>query len=169
MPSNDVDLEVLLGWIPEAEGFRITILYNAPGDQEDNRYFGQDPIRFDLDALDDLRDETEVAEYGQLLSSMLFADAARVPLDKAVAASRTAPVHLRIVVDTHAPAKYHTIRWETICQPSSGQPLTTMQNIRFSRFMTPSLGSQPRLLARMGTVDALVVVANPTGIANFAS
>ena len=34
MPSNDVDLEVLLGWIPEAEGFRITILYNAPGDQE---------------------------------------------------------------------------------------------------------------------------------------
>ena len=75
---------------------------------------------------------------------MLFADAAQVPLDKAVAASQTAPVHLRIVVDPHAPPDYHAIRWETICQPSSGQPLTTRQNIRFSRFMAPSRGVQRR-------------------------
>ena len=92
MTANDVELEVLLGWVPEAEGFRITILYNAPGDREDDRYFGRDPIRFDLDALDDLQEETEVDDYGQLLGSMLFADSARVPLEKAVAASRTAPV-----------------------------------------------------------------------------
>ena len=170
MTANDVELEVLLGWVPEAGGFRITILYSAPGDQEDNRYFGRDPIRFDLEALnDDLRDETDVAEYGQLLGSMLFADAAQVPLDKAVAASQTAPVHLRIVVDPHAPPDYHAIRWETICQPSSGQPLTTRQNIRFSRFMAPSRGVQPTLLPRMGRMNALVAVANPAGIDNFAA
>jgi CHAT domain-containing protein/SIR2-like protein len=170
MAANDVELEVLLGWVPEAKGFRITILYSAPGDQEDNRYFGRDPIRFDLETLnDDLQGETDVAEYGQLLGSMLFADAAQVPLDKAVAASQTAPVHLRIVVDPHAPPDYHAIRWETICQPSTGQPLTTRQNIRFSRFMAPSRGVQPTLLPRMGEMDALVAVANPAGIANFAS
>jgi hypothetical protein len=167
--NNDVELEVLLGWVPEAEGFRITILYNAPGDREDDRYFGQDPIRFDLDTLDDLQEETGVDDYGQLLGSMLFADSARVPLEKAVAASRTAPVHVRIVVDPHAPPKYQAIRWETICQPGSGQPLTTMPNIRFSRFMAPSRGNQPTLHARMGTMNALVAVANPAGISNFAS
>jgi len=57
--TNAVDLEVLLGWVPQAEGFQLTILYNAPGDRDDDRYFGQHPVRLDLDRLDDVSDETD--------------------------------------------------------------------------------------------------------------
>jgi hypothetical protein len=167
MAATDVDLEVILGWIPEADGFRVNVLYNAPGDHDDYRYFGRDPVQFDLDDLDDLDGSGDIDAYGRLLGEILFKDSARALLDKALYASRTAPVHLRLVVDPKAPADYQQIRWETICQPESDVRLTINQNIRFSRFMASPDGSQPTPLARVGTLKALVAVANPANIGTY--
>lgn len=170
MPANnDVDLEVLLGWVPQAEGFQLTVLYNAPGDTDDDRYFGQEPVRLDIEALDELSHETDVDDYGTSLGRMVFVEAARATLAKALAASEHAPLHLRIVVDAHAPLQYQQIRWETLCDPDSGQRLTTSKNIRFSRYLPALRGNQPTVLARTDTMTALVVVANPADVSQHAA
>jgi CHAT domain/SIR2-like domain len=164
--ANEVDLEILLTWVPKAGGFIVTILYNAPGDRDDDRYLGREPVQIDVRELDDARSSPD--EYGKLLGAMVFPEGAAETLRKALAASRNAPLHLRAVIDPHAPPAYQAIRWETICEPDTGLRLTTSQNIRFSRFMTPARGNQPTLLARMGIMKALVVVANPSGVGNYA-
>jgi hypothetical protein len=165
--NNAVDLEVLLGWFPQAEGFQLTVLYNAPGDRDDDFYFGQHPVRLDLDALDDLSDETDVDDYGRLLGEMVFVDSTRATLARALDASESAPLHLRIGIDAHAPLRYHEIHWETLCAPDSGQRLTTSENIRFSRYLSAARGNQPTVIARRDTMTALVAVANPAGIDQF--
>jgi len=168
VPTNTIDLEVILGWVPEASGFLITVLYNAPGDHDDYRYFGSDPVRFDVAALAELRQDTDVDDYGQLLGEMLFSAGARVLLDRALRDSSDLPVHLRLVIDPKAPLEYQTIRWETLCRPGSGDRLTTSARIRFSRFLSNPEARQPSPLARVGDLEALVVVANPADVADYA-
>ena len=142
--DNAVDLEVLLGWVPEAEGFRLTVLCNAPGDREDDRYFGEHPVKLDLKRLDEVGDDTDVDDYGRLLGEMVFVDSTRATLARVLATSKSTPVNLRIAVDVHAPLRYHEIRWETLCSPDSGQRLTTSENVRFSRYLPTGRGTSRR-------------------------
>jgi hypothetical protein len=170
--SDDVDLEILLGWVPQAEGFQLTVLYNAPGDSNDDRYFGQQPVRLDLAALKELSDEADVDDYGLLLGEMIFIDSTRATLAKALKAleaSQSAALHLRIVVDAHAPLQYQEIRWESLCEPGTGRRLTTSEKVRFSRYLPAGRGNQPTVLARADAMTALVVVANPADIAQHAA
>lgn len=167
--NDDIDLEVLLGWVPQADGFKLTVLYNAPGDRDDDRYFGESPVRLDIETLDEYRDEIDIDEYGSRLGKMLFVDETGATLAKALDAGRFSPVHLRIAVDTHAPLRYQEILWETLCAPGSGQRLTTSQNIRFSRYLSADRGNQPAVLARTDMMSALVVVANPSDVGRYAA
>jgi hypothetical protein len=167
VPTKTIDLEVILGWVPEAAGFVVTVLYNAPGDHDDYRYFGRDPVRFDLATLAELKDN-QVDDYGRQLGEMLFPAGARVLLDRALRAGSDLPVHLRLVIDPKAPLVYQSIRWETLCRPGSGDRLTTDARIRFSRFLSNPEGRQPSPLARIGDLDALLVVANPTDVGDYA-
>ena len=168
MPAKTIDLEVILGWVPEASGFLVSVLYNAPGDHDDYRYFGREPVRFDLAALAELKQDSAVDDYGRLLGETLFPAGARVLLDRALRAGSDLPVHLRLVIDPKAPLDYQAIRWETLCQPGSGDRLTTSARIRFSRFLSNPEGRQPSPLARVGDLKALVVVANPADVGDYA-
>jgi hypothetical protein len=165
--NDDIDLEVLLGWVPQADGFKLTVLYNAPGDRDDDRYFGEEPIRLDTKTLDDYRDEIDIDEYGKRLGEMLFVDKTGATLTKALDAGKSAPLHMRIAVDIHAPLRYHEILWETLCAPDSRR-LTTSQNVRFSRYLSADRGNQPTVLARTDVMTALVVVANPADVSQHA-
>jgi hypothetical protein len=166
--SRDVDLEVLLNWVPQADGFTLTVLYNAPGERDDDRYFGEHPIKLNLEDLDERGDETDVDDYGRLLGEMVFVDDTRATLKAALDASRSASLNLRIAVDVQAPLRYHQIRWETVCAPGSGQRLTTSQRINFSRYLSPARGNRPTVFARTQIMTALVAVANPADVAQHA-
>jgi hypothetical protein len=166
MPTTGVDLEVVLSWVPSANGFLLNVLYNAPGDRDDYRYFGDKPVPIDLKRLQALS-KADVDDYGLALGEMLFPDAARGLLHKAVVASNKLPVHLRLVIDPRAPADYQAIRWETLCQPGSRLRLATTPRIRFSRFLSEAESLQPTPLPRAGELRALIAVANPSNVAGF--
>ena len=117
--STGVDLEVVLSWVPSAEGFLLNVLYNAPGDHDDYRYFGSKPVPIELETLGALSDAS-IDDYGVALGKMLFPDGARVLLNKAIEASNELTVHLRLVIDSKAPTDYQAIRWETLCHPGRG-------------------------------------------------
>jgi len=167
MSTNSVDLEIVLSWVPAVGGFLVTVLYNAPGEHDDYRFFKQEPIVFDVDRLAGLR-QAAVDDYGVALGEMLFPVESRHLLDKAVNASAEFPVHLRLVIDPKAPPAYQAIRWETLCHPDTGARLTTSGRIRFSRFIANVPGSGvPSVLARTGEQRALVAVANPADVSAF--
>jgi hypothetical protein len=165
--EEHADLDIILGWAPETDGFAVTMVYNAPGDIEDYPYFGDGPIKFDLNELNEIRDDVEA--YGRRLGELLFTDQARVLLDRAMTASESMPVDLRLLVDRKAPLGYHAVRWETIRHPGSGDRLTTRDSIRFCRYLSNAEGRQPTPLARQGSLKALVAVANPTDIGDYSA
>lgn len=160
-----VDLEIILGWQGEAgeEGrFNLTILFNAPGEAEDYRYFSSEPIHLDLGSLRNLRDD--VRAYGIELGRLLFGPGARSYLDRALRMANEIPVHLRLLLSDRTPPKYQTVRWESLRHPDSGLRLATNENIRFSRYVSNPDGTPPSPLGLQGQLSALVVVANPAGL-----
>lgn len=146
-----VDLEVVLSWVPSAEGFLLNVLYNAPGDHDDYRYFGSTPVPIELETLRTLSDAS-IDDYGVALGKMLFPDGARDLLNKAVEASNDLTVHLRLVIDSKAPTDYQAIRWETLCHPGSRLRLATTPRIRFSRFLSEAESLQPTPLPQASYV-----------------
>ncbi len=164
--TTGVDLEVVLSWVPSAEGFLLNVLYNAPGDHDDYRYFGSKPVPIELETLGALSDAS-IDDYGVALGKMLFPDGARVLLNKAIEASNELTVHLRLVIDSKAPTDYQAIRWETLCHPGSRLRLATTPRIRFSRFLSEAESLQPTPLPRAGQLRAVVAIANPSNVANF--
>ena len=57
-------------------------------DRDDDRYFGEHPVKFDLERLDEVGDETDVDDYGRLLGEMVFVNSTRATLARVLDASR---------------------------------------------------------------------------------
>ena len=163
--ERHADLDIMLRWVPEVEGFGVTMLYNAPGDIEDAPYFGGRTLTFPLEELYELKDD--VASYGQRLGELLFGDHAQVLLDRAMLAGESMPVDIRLLIDSSAPVGYQAIRWETLRRPTTRERLTTSENIRFCRYMSNNAGRRATPLAREGNLKGLVVVANPCDIGSY--
>ena len=138
--NNAVDLEILLGWVPQAEGFRSPSCTTRRATTTTTATSASIRCGSTSTRLDELRDETDVDDTAGCSARWCSSTPPGPPSAKALDASRSAPVHLRIVVDAHAPLRYHEIRWETLCSPDSGQRLTTSQNIRFSRYLRAGPG-----------------------------
>jgi hypothetical protein len=158
------DLDIILRWADD-DGFRVDLAYNAPGDIEDYQYFGDKPIRFDLAELNALKSKTDA--YGRRLGSLLFDGQGAVYLDRALRASKSMPVHVRLLVDPKAPRGYQAILWETLRHPGSGLRVTTNENIRFCRYQGSADGTSPAPLVRQGNLRALVAIANPADIDDY--
>jgi len=167
-PTRGADLEVVLSWVPSAQGFLLNVLYNAPGDRDDYRYFGSNPVPIELERLQALSEEG-IDDYGVALGEMLFPVGARALLDKAVVACKNLPVHLRLVIDSRAPADYQAIRWEALCHPGSRLRLATTPRIRFSRYLSEAEFLPPTPLPRVGELRAVIAVANPSNVGSFVS
>jgi hypothetical protein len=124
------------------------------------------PVCIDEDFLKELRVcSVDTLSYGIELGKRIFADAELLrALDEAlkVAASHGVPLRVRLYLSPTA-AALHNLRWETICHPTTEQPLTTSGGVLFSRYLsgegwrTPDLG--PRAALR-----ALVVAAGPSDL-----
>ena len=48
----------------------------------------------------------------------------------------SAPLRLRLMIGPSAP-ELHTLHWELLCDPQDGSPLSTSENLLFSRRTNP--------------------------------
>jgi hypothetical protein len=156
--------DIILRWRDsEAAGFDATLAFDHPSDASDYQEFVGSPVVFDTGVLEALVAEDE--QYAVALTKMMFTDPAMASfIDRALETSNEMPVHLRLLIDPDAPAKYQAIRWETLRDTNLERRLTTQQQVRFSRYMTGYDWRRVHPLARAGKLKALVAVANPSNL-----
>jgi hypothetical protein len=149
----------------EVDSYSIDFRFSQPDSEADIRP-GRGTAHIDVKALQKLAPGS--AEYGQALTSSLFADGeVSSAFNQAVTSSQTAgdALRLRLLVGPSAP-ELHALHWETLRHPSSGDPLGTDENILFSRYLS-SLDWRPVRLRPKGELGALVVVANPSNLSDY--
>jgi hypothetical protein len=66
----------------------------------------------------------------------------------------------------HSAGAAHALRWETLTNPVTGGPLCTAERVIFSRYLS-SRDWRPVRLRRKSELSALLVVANPAGLADY--
>ncbi len=125
------------------------------------------PLRFDFEQLRAHALEYDVAAYGKVLTQHLFADES-IKLAFAQARSATqaqAALRFRLFIDPTAP-ELHSLRWETLQDPQTGDLLFTGEHLLFSRYLSSQDWREARLRPRM-SLKALVVIANPAHLDRY--
>ena len=143
--------------------YTVEMCFNLPNDDCDYRDVAE--AQFDFDGL---RASTlDPLSYGQKLSEGLFSSPqAQVAFARAQTAAQqqTPPLGLRVrlLIGLSAP-ELHSLNWETITLPQSTSPLSTNENILFSRYLS-SRDWRPVRLRPKSDLKALVVVASPSDL-----
>ena len=84
---------------------------------------------------------------------------------RASAQSLGAPLRIRLMIGPSA-SELQGLHWEMLRDPQDGSPLSTSENLLFSRYLS-SLDWRPVRLRAKGELRALVVVANPSDLADY--
>jgi hypothetical protein len=159
------DLEIGLH-AQDADLYRVEARLRLVGEDAERERLATVPS-FDVDDLG--ADASDSDAYGRKLTQLLFAsESLRSFLDgawAAAAASGSASLRLRLNIGPALP-KLHNLRWETLRHPyQSDRRLATDEGILFSRYLGSAdwraVRPQPR-----GDLGALVVIANPAGLAS---
>jgi hypothetical protein len=162
MVTGHAELLVVLRYRADLNAFDVSLAYDDPSDPEDRRDFVDEPLKIDLDRLQDL--VIDNAAYGDALSSMLFSDPkTRSFYDKAMNTARGMPLNLKLLVDPRAPRKYHAVRWESLRDPGTGAWIAMQHNVRLSRYLSSPDWRSLSLLP-MHQLNALVVIADPADL-----
>jgi hypothetical protein len=152
----------------EAGSYAIDFRFNQPDSDADIRLgqFILTEADIDLEALQDLVITPQ--KYGEKLTQDFFNQPdvlAAFTQALTSAQSLDYPVRLRLSIGTSAP-ELHNVRWETMQNPQDNTPLCTNENIIFSRYLS-SLDWRPVRLRSKGDLSALVLVANPSNLAEY--
>jgi hypothetical protein len=161
------DLEIGLHY-REIGSYAVEFRFSQPDDQADIRLDQGRPVQavFDFEELNMLSDDP--AAYGRLLTQALFADQdVKTAFAQAFASAQSlgAALRVRLMIGPSAP-ELHRLHWETLQNPLDDTPLATSENIVFSRYLS-SLDWRPVRLHPKGELRALVLVANPTNLADY--
>lgn len=165
--SDPADLEVSLRR-RDATHYAVDLVFSQPGNEVDVRPLGQQAVSVTFDLARLLEVALDPAAYGRALSAMFLSDpilAAAVAQCRAVAQSQDRPLRLRLAIAPDIP-ELHTIRWETLRDPQTDQPLALSERL----ILTRSLGSadwQPVTLRAKGDLRALTVIAASDGLERF--
>ena len=149
----------------EVNTYGVDFRFSQPDSETDVRP-GHGDAQLDLNSLQKLSPGSP--EYGQALTSSLFADPAVLSAFlQALASAQTsgAALRLRLLIGPSAP-ELHGLPWETLLHPQTGAPLCTDENILFSRYLS-SLDWRTVRLRPKGDLSALIVVANPSNLSEF--
>ena len=112
--------------------------------------------------------EIDPQGYGMLLGKCVFAEP---KVDRLFADARAkaqqlgAPLRIRLVLNPQM-AGLHDLRWETLRDPTTGEPMFVRQDVLFSRYLY-SEDTRPVRVRDEGEVRALVGVAAPDDAAAF--
>lgn len=153
----------------DAEHYQVEVRFSQPESDAEVRLSRGEPAlaRFDVERLRAL--QADPVAYGRELGACLLADPS---LRQALAQARSAaqglgaPLRLRLFVGPSAP-EMQGLRWETLRDPDDDAPLFTGEHVLFSRYLSSldwrPVGPRPR-----GTLRALVAIANPAGLEEYA-
>jgi len=160
------ELEINLhGW--GGDEYSVELRFNHPNSDDEDRTEGAQLARFDADRLRGLL--LDPPGYGRCLAEALFADPAvsrAFAVYRGKADATNVPLRVRLFIGSGGRA-LHELRWETLCDPQDGTPLTTRDRVFFSRyFMSPVW--EPVRPRPDGPPRTLAVIANPANLAPFA-
>lgn len=152
----------------EADSYAIEFRFSQPNSEAEVR-LGQGQLAqatIDLNALIPLT--SDPVAYGRSLTQSFFAEPTvqtAFAQARASAQSLGSPLRLRLAIGPSAP-ELHSLHWETLCDPQDGTPLSTSENLLFSRYLS-SLDWRPVRLRAKDDLRALVMIANPSDLANY--
>lgn len=157
--------ELEIGLYPrDADQYMVDLRFIDPVD-EASRAPVMGAARFDMAALRAALLDPEA--YGKLLGESLFSETAlREHFNQCRAAAEisASALRLRLAIDPGA-AALHSLRWETLRDPTRGDWLVASENVIFSRFLGSSGWERVQLRAQ-SELRALVVIANPQDLAD---
>ena len=152
----------------DASSYTVEFRFNQPNSEADIR-IGQDQAALATIYPDELNKVAhDVAAYGKKLTEYFFASpTVQTAFAQARASTQTldAPLRMRLLIGPSAP-ELHNLRWETLRDPQDGSPLSTSENLLFSRYLS-SLDWRPVRLCSKGKLTAMVMVANPSDLAEY--
>ena len=153
----------------DADSYGVELRFSQPQSDADVRLLRGEsaPVHFDFPRLRELG--TDSAAYGLLLGQGLLSDGAiqQVLAQARVAAqSQGVSLRLRLLIGPSAP-ELHSLRWETLRHPQDDRSLLTGEDLHFSRYLS-SVDWRPVRLQPKKDLSALVVIANPGDLANYA-
>jgi hypothetical protein len=165
--SEYADLEIGLHRRDEGS-YAVEFRFSPPGSEAvvSIGHAHQAQVSFDLEALRGLAYDPQA--YGLKLTHSLFGDpAVRSAFAQARASVQSlgVPLRLRLYVGPSAPS-LHNLHWETLRDPEDNSPLSTSENLVFSRYMS-SMDWRPVRLRSKGELRALVLIANPSGLQEY--
>jgi hypothetical protein len=154
----------------DAGMYSVQFRFSQPGSEADTGLGQEKPVWVELDSTDEAfaAEVLEPEAYGKALTEALFKDPAlRIAFGQARASaqSQNLPLRLRLWISASAP-ELQRLRWELLHDPQDNSPLSTNENIYFSRYFS-SLDWRPVHLRQKGSLRALTVVANPSDLANY--
>ncbi len=151
----------------DAASYTVEFRFSQPNSEVDVRLGNGQPaqVEIDLDQLNELAYEPD--EYGKKLTEIFFGNLSiRTAFIQAKTSSETlsTPLRVRLMIGPSAP-RLHGLYWEMLRDSQDGSPLSTNENLLFSRYLS-SLDWRPVRLRAKGDLKALVVVANPSDLAD---
>jgi len=144
----------------DADNYVLELSLNRPDSEAENRV--SSTMQLDIEALRSL--ELDDTAYGRQLMTSLCADP-EVKEIFAVAQSFDGALRVRLTIGPSAP-ELHSLRWETLRDLDGESPLSTNENILFSRYLN-SLDWRPIRLRPQDELRALVAIANPSNLNKY--
>ena len=149
-----------LRWDQERNGFDVTLRFDAP---YEDRLQPKDPLSIDIERLRSFSNDEPA--YGAALTKMFFSADMAAFYARALAATEHGAGKLRLRLHIDAPDPFHAIRWESLRDPASGEPIATRSGVLLSRYL--SNPNWPDLVLRSRGLHALIVVAGPWDIGGY--
>lgn len=166
-PNEYADLEISLHHRGN-DSFTVEFRFSQPDSDAEVRIGQGKPTEISLDLAQITELAGEPAAYSQKLTQSFFANpAVRSAFAQAQASAQSlgVPLRLRLVIGPSAP-ELHSLHWETLCDPEASSPLSSNENVLFSRYLSSPDWRPVRLRAR-GQLRALVMVANPSDLGDY--
>lgn len=162
-PAAYVELEIGLHRRGD-NGYEVGLqLRDSDSDAED-----RETTQAQID-LDSLRAISNPVKYGQSLGESLFRVTEIVRYYERArtrATERDVPLRFRLFIGQSAP-ELHTLWWETLRVPGERTPLSTRQQILFSRYLETESTQKVKPLSGPEYLRALLAVSNPTNLDEY--
>lgn len=152
----------------DSGSYSVDFRFSQPDSEADNRLVSDTSPQFSasFDALQNLAHDP--VGYGKQLTEDFFSSASmKDAFTQALvsAQSQDLPLRIRLLIGPSAP-ELQGLRWELLNNPRDGKPLSTDENILFSRYLS-SLDWRPVRLRPQGNLCALAFIANPSDLADY--
>jgi len=167
MTHEYADLEIGLHR-RDASSYTIEFRFSQPSSDADVRIAADQPSQVNIDLIALNRLANTPSAYSQKLTELFFANAVvQSAFAQTLASTQSleTPLRVRLMIGASVP-ELHSVRWEMLLNPQDNNPLSTSENLLFSRYLSSADWRPVRLRAK-GHLNSLVVVANPANLADY--